>query len=247
MTALPIAPPIGRRCRALAGPPHVTWDADRMRHGYTNDTQQRGDVVVKTYDGPRAEHRQQSEVHALHMLAGWYPVAPIADIGEGWMSTSLVGGRHGQELIDDGRARPVLAACGRALAALHCLAPGLLDAQPPVGAVIQHGDFGPNNILLDAQTCEVTAVLDWEFCTLGDPITDIAWCEWIVRMHHPDAVDALEDFFHAYGQRPSWVKRQDEMLRRCAWFEEFTREWNPNGPGVVLWQERARTTQNWRE
>jgi aminoglycoside phosphotransferase (APT) family kinase protein len=33
-------------------------------------------------------------------------------------------------------------------------------------------------------------VVDWEFAHLGDPVEDLAWCEWIVRMHHPEHVDA---------------------------------------------------------
>lgn len=54
--------------------------------------------------------------------------------------------------------------------------------------VIQHGDFGPNNLLLADRGKVVVAVLDCEFSRPGPPIADTAWCEWIVRMHHPGAV-----------------------------------------------------------
>jgi aminoglycoside phosphotransferase (APT) family kinase protein len=39
---------------------------------------------------------------------------------------------------------------------------------------IVHGDFTPNNLLMDADG-EVAAILDWELWTLGDPVADLAW------------------------------------------------------------------------
>ena len=40
-------------------------------------------------------------------------------------------------------------------------------------ATIVHGDFRLDNLLVDADD-QVTAVLDWEMSTLGDPLTDVA-------------------------------------------------------------------------
>lgn len=39
---------------------------------------------------------------------------------------------------------------------------------------IVHGDFRLDNVLVDDQNDNITAVLDWEMATLGDPLTDIA-------------------------------------------------------------------------
>jgi len=36
-----------------------------------------------------------------------------------------------------------------------------------------HSDFNPKNLLLDPETLEVTAVLDWEFAHSGSPYTDL--------------------------------------------------------------------------
>lgn len=36
-----------------------------------------------------------------------------------------------------------------------------------------HSDFNPKNVLLDAATLEVTALLDWEFAHAGNPYTDL--------------------------------------------------------------------------
>ena len=47
-----------------------------------------------------------------------------------------------------------------------------LPASPP-HVVIMHGDFRLSNLLV--QGPRITAVLDWELCTLGDPLADLAW------------------------------------------------------------------------
>jgi aminoglycoside phosphotransferase (APT) family kinase protein len=67
--------------------------------------------------------------------------------------------------------------------------------------VIQHGDFGPNNALPQQDGQHIVAIVDWKFSGVGQAITDIAWCEWIVRMHHPHSVAQLPAFFDAYGAR----------------------------------------------
>ncbi|EXG79340.1 phosphotransferase family protein [Cryptosporangium arvum] len=42
------------------------------------------------------------------------------------------------------------------------------------GAAIVHGDYRLDNVVVDAGTGAVNAVLDWEMATLGDPLTDLA-------------------------------------------------------------------------
>lgn len=51
-----------------------------------------------------------------------------------------------------------------------------LDANAPGGAErtsLCHGDAGPGNFLFEGD--RVTALLDWEFAHLGDPLDDLAW------------------------------------------------------------------------
>lgn len=43
------------------------------------------------------------------------------------------------------------------------------------GAVIAHGDFRFGNCLVDLAVGRVAAVLDWELCTLGDPLADLGY------------------------------------------------------------------------
>ena len=43
------------------------------------------------------------------------------------------------------------------------------------GVVIAHGDFRFGNVLTDVAHGRVAAVLDWELCTLGDPLADLGY------------------------------------------------------------------------
>ena len=51
----------------------------------------------------------------------------------------------------------------------------LLDRQPTWqnSSVIMHGDYRLSNLLIAEGA--ITAVLDWELCTIGDPMVDLAW------------------------------------------------------------------------
>ena len=54
--------------------------------------------------------------------------------------------------------------------------------QPPdVGYGIVHGDFRMDNLVLDPSDFSVTALLDWELATLGDPLMDLgsAMAYWV--------------------------------------------------------------------
>lgn len=43
------------------------------------------------------------------------------------------------------------------------------------GVVIAHGDYRFGNCLTDVRTGRIAAVLDWELCTLGDPLADLGY------------------------------------------------------------------------
>jgi aminoglycoside phosphotransferase (APT) family kinase protein len=52
-----------------------------------------------------------------------------------------------------------------------------LRANIPVqqGATIVHGDYRFGNCLTDPVTGRINAILDWELCTLGDPLADLGY------------------------------------------------------------------------
>jgi aminoglycoside phosphotransferase (APT) family kinase protein len=145
-------------------------------------------------------------------------------------------GRHGQELIEEGYADRVLEEAGRTLRALH------EDSQVPAWI---HGDYGPQNLLYDPATFVVTGVLDWEFARRGDPLDDLAWAEWIIRMHHPQAVASLGHLFRGWGQEPPWARRRAAMLASCRRFQERSvRLTDPTA--AALWARRSDIAAGWR-
>jgi len=93
------------------------------------------------------------------------------------------------------------------------------------------------------------AVLDWEFAAIPliDNVTDLAWCEWIVRMHHREHVDALDLLFDRYGIRPPWQRRHTAMLQRCRELLDLAHRWEPDGAAERSWRRRIEITTSWRE
>jgi aminoglycoside phosphotransferase (APT) family kinase protein len=64
----------------------------------------------------------------------------------------------------------------RELPAIELVAQRLRDHMPAQqGVAIAHGDYRFGNCLLDPSTARIQAVLDWELCTLGDPLADLGY------------------------------------------------------------------------
>ena len=117
-----------------------------------------------------------------------------------WLLTPWVPGRPGAAWMDTpARARHLAERMGRLAHRLRAVdVAGLhLDAGGRSGAfVLQHGDFAPINVIVDADR-EIAAVLDLEHARLGPPHTDVAWWGWVVRHHHPEAWAAAWPTFRA--------------------------------------------------
>ena len=220
-----------------------------MAHGYTNHTVKSGHVVTKAYRGPDAALRRDREAAALTALTECLPVPIVIGTGGLSLDMTFMSGVHGQDLIDLRLAHQVLTACGQMLRRVHAIDPALVqgdDPYPP-GTVLVHGDYGPNNTLLDPEAQQVTAIVDWEWVHAGAPVEDLAWCEWIVRQHHPGHVSDLDAFFGAYGHRPAWTARQDTMVARCRELLELCERWEPGGLAAERWRHRLPITESWTE
>ncbi|WP_328353393.1 phosphotransferase family protein [Mycobacterium sp. NBC_00419] len=59
------------------------------------------------------------------------------------------------------------------------------DAEP----AIMHGDAHLNNTLLRREVPQVAAFVDWEMCTVGDPLLDLGWI-LVCWPHDPDPINA---------------------------------------------------------
>lgn len=221
-----------------------------LPHGYSHDTRSDGAIVVKRYQGPYADRRRSTERLVLSRLVdGVVPVPLLIDAPAGALRMRHVAGVHGQDLIAAGHTGPVLRSCGQTLRQLQDIEPGAVFDEVPGGtqAVLVHGDYGPNNMLFDPVTHATTAIVDWEWAHAGDPVEDLAWCEWIIRMHHPDAGDYLRELFDAYGERPSWPKRRDAMLARCHEMLELFRPEGAAATGTQRWRRNVEITSQWSE
>ena len=100
----------------------------------------------------------------------------------------------------------------RELSAIDEVATLLREKMPQQqGAVIAHGDYRFGNCLTDTTVGRIAAVLDWELCTLGDPLADVGylrvyWSNPGEEGRHNDPTSAggfpsYEDLLERYANR----------------------------------------------
>lgn len=76
------------------------------------------------------------------------------------------------------------------LPAVTELAEWLEANRPPDGEPgIMHGDAHLNNVLLRRDRPELAAFIDWEMCTIGDPLLDLGWM-MVCWPSEPNTIDA---------------------------------------------------------
>ena len=87
----------------------------------------------------------------------------------------------------------------------------LAAAIPEQGpATIVHGDYRLDNMIL-APSGEVAAVVDWELCTLGDPLADVG----LLLVYWSQAGDEFMPLFAPATIAPGFIKR-DQVRERYA-------------------------------
>jgi aminoglycoside phosphotransferase len=193
-------------------------NGQQLNGGYLNSVVRHGHSVRKVYLGTQAAARRLREYRALARLAGRLSVPGVLPGGDDHtLVFEFVDSVNGQRLIRDGHPGLVLRLCGAMLRKLQAFdvssMQGMLSGS---GEVITHGDFGPQNVLIPPGPQEISAVIDWEYCRLGDPIEGLAWAEWIIRRHHRDTIEFLPELFAGYGREPAWAERKQSMLKACA-------------------------------
>lgn len=116
-----------------------------------------------------ADRTRAISVRMIETLAALHAVDPaavgLAGFGrpEGFLARQV---RRWKKQLDASWSRE-LAGAGELHAALAASVPA------ESGAAIVHGDYRLDNLLIDGAD-QITAVLDWEMATLGDPLTDVA-------------------------------------------------------------------------
>lgn len=75
---------------------------------------------------------------------------------------------------------------------------------------IMHGDYHAANVMFSRTGPEVVAIVDWEMCTIGDPLLDLGWLLATWRQDDGAAV-----FSHALNSQEG-LASTDELLQRYA-------------------------------
>ncbi|QDU41662.1 Putative aminoglycoside phosphotransferase [Symmachiella dynata] len=144
---------------------------------------------------------------ALHAID--FAAAGLGDLGkpEGFIERQVAGWtkRYQQARTDD-------------FPEMENIAGWLAEHLPPSSGVsLIHNDFKFDNLVLDPQDLtKIIAVLDWEMCTLGDPLLDlgVSLSYWVQEDDEP----ALKAFIAGPTNLPGNLTRR-EIVRR---YEEVT-------------------------
>ncbi|MBJ7384114.1 MAG: phosphotransferase family protein [Mycolicibacterium sp.] len=147
------------------------------------------DTVAQRY---RSSARTLATLHALSPVdlgAGQEPVVDAAAEVQRWCATLRT---VDQDLVPGWEA-----VSGELLAGVPA----------PLGPAIVHGDFRLGNLL--AVGSEVTAVIDWEIWSVGDPRIDLGWflanadpATYSRPSSYVDAVPSRGDLLEQYGDAP---------------------------------------------
>lgn len=123
--------------------------------------------------------------------------------------------------VEKGRTRdlPLLERLHRVLAASV--------PEPQTAPALVHGDYRFDNVVLDSGW-NLSAVLDWELCTIGDPVADFVWslCYWA------EPEDSLTWLMDPPTRNPNFPRRQAVLeayqarsgltLRHLDWYLAFS-------------------------
>lgn len=109
-----------------------------------------------------------------------------------------------------------------------------VPAENNVDATIVHNDFKLDNIMLDAgDLTRVVAVLDWEMCTVGDPLVDVGLFLSYWTMKGTEGEADMNSSLRAVTNGPGWMTREQIIeryeagtgrdLSRIVFYETFAR------------------------
>ena len=93
----------------------------------------------------------------------------------------------------------------------------LIERLPPDSGAptLVHNDYKLDNVMLDPQDpAKVVAILDWEMCTVGDPLIDLGLllCYW----PQADDPEVFAGSLRSVTMAPGWMKRAEIVERYAA-------------------------------
>lgn len=138
--------------------------------------------------GPALSSTLVSVLASLHAVNA--AAVGLGDFGKpaGFLARTAAGWARRGEAVAEGDDRTLIAEL------VHWLAGSV---PPELPATLLHSDFKLDNVVLDPETLEARAVLDWDMSTRGDPLYDLATLlSYWVQPSDPDVMRRL-------GQMPT--------------------------------------------
>ncbi len=154
------------------------------------------------------EHRRSAGLHLIDVLADLHAVdvdaVGLGDLAkrEGYVERQV---RRWSAQWQNSRTRD--------LPAVDEVARLLAERMPvQQGVSIAHGDYRFGNVLTDISKGRIAAVLDWELCTLGDPLADVGyigvyWADPGTTQARPNDPTGIEGF-------PTYAELLDRYAER---------------------------------
>ena len=146
------------------------------------------------------EHRRSAGLHLIDVLADLHAVdvdaVGLGDLAkrEGYVERQV---KRWSTQWEKSKTRE--------LPAVDEVARRLAERMPvQQGVSIAHGDYRFGNVLTDTEHGRIAAVLDWELCTLGDPLADVGyigvyWADPGAQQLRPNDPTGI-DGFPAYAE-----------------------------------------------
>lgn len=206
-----------------------------------NHTRRDSATVLKSFVGAFAQRRFECELAALEYFKGKLPVPELVskEADKLTLQTKFIPGIHAADVKGDDAMLDVQYACGQYLKTIHSSSvSGLSGRIIGTGSVVLHGDFSVRNILVSEADHKIVAILDWEKMRLGEPLRDLSWYEWILRLSCQVERRHLKSFYAGYGMDfPSWeVRRQGILVFLQSAVDDAVSRNDP--PGVTYWMEQ---------
>jgi aminoglycoside phosphotransferase (APT) family kinase protein len=220
---LPTAHDMGREFRIISAmgpagvpvPPALGYCADPAVTGAPFYVMGFVDGVIARSEAEVAAHfdeaaRYRAGLALVDTLAAIHGADPdaigLGDLGrkDGYIARQLKRWNANYLAANQSRGAEPLAA----MAELHERLSAAIPEQGP--AAVVHGDYRLDNCVLAPDGSRVEAVLDWELCTLGDPLADLG--QLLVYWPEPGERSALGQ---ASTAMPGFARR-DELVARYA-------------------------------
>ncbi len=180
----------------------VPFCLSEFREGITINEELPGDLAGVEDIGARLGMQVISTLAELHSID--YETQELSGLGkgDGYLERQVQGwGKRAQRVLADDE----LADSEKIVAWLM----EKLPEQRPLSLV--HNDFKLDNMLIDPETFAVNAVLDWDMCTIGDPIYDLVLT--LLYWGEPNDSLAYSHMAKMPYTAPGWPSRREALAQ----------------------------------